>query len=88
MWIARPLDVTSTESTQTDIANEAIARRAYQKWQQRGCPLWQEEQDWFVARAELERELLVQEQYTTVATRPAPLKTPALGTDAPRRPGL
>ena len=39
------------------IADELIASRAYEKWQQRGCPLGEAEQDWFAARSELEQEL-------------------------------
>ena len=39
-----------------EITDEAIAVRAYQKWQQRGCPLWDGETDWFAARAELEQD--------------------------------
>jgi hypothetical protein len=39
-----------------EISEDAIAARAYERWQQRGCPLWQDEQDWFAARTELELE--------------------------------
>jgi hypothetical protein len=39
------------------VTEEAIGVRAYEKWQQRGQPLWDQEQDWFNARAELEQEL-------------------------------
>jgi hypothetical protein len=39
------------------ITDELIAIRAYEKWQQRGCPIGEAEQDWFAARADLEREL-------------------------------
>jgi len=42
--------------TWDEITEEKIALRAYQKWQQRGCPLWDGETDWFAARAELEQE--------------------------------
>lgn len=40
---------------QSEIPQELIACRAYEKWQQRGCPLWENDQDWFAARAELEQ---------------------------------
>jgi hypothetical protein len=39
-----------------EIREERIATRAYEKWRQRGCPLWQSDEDWFAARAELEKE--------------------------------
>lgn len=41
---------------QTEIPIELIASRAYDKWQQRGCPLWEEQTDWFAARTELEQQ--------------------------------
>jgi len=40
----------------SEIPTELVACRAYELWQQRGCPLWDGERDWFAARAELERE--------------------------------
>ena len=39
-----------------EISDELIATRAYEKWLQRGCPLWEDQQDWFAARADLEKE--------------------------------
>jgi hypothetical protein len=39
-----------------EITDDTIAARAYERWQQRGCPLWDQDQDWFTARAELEQE--------------------------------
>lgn len=58
---ARPVEVAPAgASTQTapaaEITDELIACRAYEKWQQRGCPLWDDGQDWLAARAELEQE--------------------------------
>jgi hypothetical protein len=42
-----------------DMPDELIAVRAYEKWQQRGCPMGQNSaQDWFAARQELEQERL------------------------------
>jgi hypothetical protein len=32
----------------------AIAARAYEFWQQRGCPVGSDQEDWFRAKAELE----------------------------------
>ena len=40
------------------IAQELIAQLAYEKWQQRGCPIGDELQDWFAAQTELEVEAL------------------------------
>jgi len=38
---------------------ELIAARAYEKWQNRGCPMGQDGQsDWYAARTELEQERL------------------------------
>lgn len=41
--------------TDIEIEDALIAARAYEKWQQRGCPLGESEEDWFAARAELEQ---------------------------------
>jgi hypothetical protein len=38
-------------------SHEAIARRAYLKWQARGCPTGTALQDWLEAEAELKVEL-------------------------------
>lgn len=46
----------STNAPGGEITEELVACRAYEKWQERGCPLWDDGQDWFAARAELERE--------------------------------
>jgi len=39
------------------LSQEAIARRAYRKWQARGCPSGTHLQDWLEAEAELKAEL-------------------------------
>jgi hypothetical protein len=44
------------EQSEASVAQAEIAKRAFERWQQRGCPLWQDEQDWFAARNELEAE--------------------------------
>ncbi len=44
------------EHDETTIAQEQIAKRAFERWQQRGCPLWEDGEDWFAARSELEAE--------------------------------
>ena len=55
-------DVTgiTLSSTPSDLPEELIAARAYEKWQLRGCPMGQEgsDQDWYAAREELEAERL------------------------------
>ena len=40
-----------------EISDEIIATRAYEKWEKRGRPVGDAEQDWFAARTDLEREL-------------------------------
>ena len=43
----------------SDLPEQLIAMRAYEKWQRRGCPMGQDAaQDWYAARAELEQERL------------------------------
>ena len=46
--------------TAGDIPEELISARAYEIWQQRGCPMGHEsaEEDWFAARNQLEQEQL------------------------------
>jgi hypothetical protein len=41
-----------------EIPEERIATLAYRKWEQRGCPIGDDAQDWFEARAELEHEVM------------------------------
>ena len=49
----------SHESDQSNsIAQDLIAQRAYEKWQQRGCPLGDDLHDWFAAESELAVEAL------------------------------
>ena len=50
------------QTPRREISEDAIAARAYGRWQQRGCPLWQDEQDWFAARAELELEVAAESE--------------------------
>jgi hypothetical protein len=38
------------------IPEDLIAQRAYELWEERGCPLGEGERDWFAARYELEAE--------------------------------
>ena len=40
-------------STQCDVPQDEIARRAYEIWQNRGCPAGDGSQDWRAAEAEL-----------------------------------
>ena len=51
-----PQEDEQTNAHPDEIPYELIACRAYEKWQQRGCPLWDDGQDWFAACAELEEE--------------------------------
>lgn len=51
-----PMAVDAATAPRDEVPEEAIARRAYEMWQQRGCPLWEERLDWFAARAELDQE--------------------------------
>ena len=39
-----------------DLAESLIAERAYFRWLSRDCPITDGTEDWFAARAELERE--------------------------------
>jgi hypothetical protein len=39
--------------SKTTIAHDAIAQLAFQKWQKRGCPTGQDQQDWFEAERAL-----------------------------------
>ena len=40
-------------TTNTELSEEAIARRAYEIWQSRGCPLGDGSEDWRAAESEL-----------------------------------
>jgi hypothetical protein len=49
----------NANSAASDLPEELIAARAYEKWKLRGCPEGQDsERDWYAARAELESERL------------------------------
>ena len=50
------VDSSSTPTETTEISKERIALRAYETWQQRGYPVWEGEQDWFAAKAELDAQ--------------------------------
>lgn len=43
----------SAEETLAQLTQEDIAARAYELWQQRGCPEGDPETDWFAAETEL-----------------------------------
>lgn len=51
-WFARESPLMHDDS----IAEDLIAQLAYEKWQDRGCPLGEEQQDWYAALYELEAE--------------------------------
>jgi len=40
-----------------EVSEDMIAIRAYLRWLDRGSPVGEAEQDWFEARAELQREV-------------------------------
>lgn len=44
------------ESNQIQLSDAEIAVRAFQLWMQRGCPDSDPQQDWYLARAQLQRE--------------------------------
>lgn len=39
-----------------DVSNEEIARRAYERWEARGCPPGDGSEDWEAAKSELAAE--------------------------------
>lgn len=43
-------------SGRSAVSQEEVARRAYDKWQRRGCPHGEDQRDWFEAERELWRE--------------------------------
>lgn len=54
-----PASAATAEPPAAHLPDALVAPRAYEKWQLRGCPLWQDTlQDWFAARHELEQERL------------------------------
>jgi len=56
---AKAADITASLARKiAEIPEERIAALAYEKWKQRGCPIGDDGQDWFAARAELEHEVL------------------------------
>ena len=69
------------------IDQNAIRRRAYERWQQRGCPMGTADGDWLDA----ERELLGEQatratSFSVPAALPAPLATASPAVPRPRRP--
>lgn len=52
---------------------EAIAQRAYELWQQRGCPQGTAENDWYEAEAQLRSERLARLEATRLFDPPAPV---------------
>lgn len=59
--------VTTQIESATQIPDERIAVRAYEKWMSRGCPIGDGQEDWFAARAEIEQELSVKPSGTNRA---------------------
>jgi hypothetical protein len=50
--------VVTTPLRSTSPSHEMIARRAYRKWQARGCPSGTHLQDWLEAETELKAEMI------------------------------
>ena len=68
-------------------SHAAIAARAYELWQRRGCPQDSAEQDWIEAEAQLRREAAAQVVAVQVAPLPVltPVTAPAQAQAAPKR---
>jgi hypothetical protein len=58
-------------SSPVKIPQEKIAKRAYEKWCQRGCPHGTDKQDWMEAEAELRAEYLKGTSNTTTTATSA-----------------
>lgn len=58
--------------TGREISDEAVAQRAYEIWQDRGCPEGTSEEDWETAKAELIAEQ--QPNRSALVRRPAWLR--------------
>jgi hypothetical protein len=67
------VDATEGEIPQsaTSIRQDEIAKRAFERWHQRGCPLWDGEEDWFAAKSELEAEARGSAAFDGAPSRPA-----------------
>jgi len=48
----QPTDSTERNVSET-VSEDAITALAYQLWQERGCPIGSDQQDWFQAEQEL-----------------------------------
>jgi hypothetical protein len=48
----QPNEYTEPNITET-VSKDAIAALAYQLWQERGCPIGSDQEDWFQAEQEL-----------------------------------
>jgi Protein of unknown function (DUF2934) len=44
-------------SSTTQVCQDRVAARAYQKWMQKGCPQGSDKQDWAEAEAEIKAEM-------------------------------
>ena len=51
---SKPAPPSPTNGTAA-LNDQQIAERAYQKWQDRGCPIGDDLRDWFEAQGELSR---------------------------------
>lgn len=69
------------------IDQNAIRRRAHERWQQRGCPTGTADGDWLAAEQELLGEQLTRPvSLPLAAALPAPVPTSTPSVPRPRRP--
>lgn len=52
----RASETLPTPAAHRSVSSDQVARRAYEKWLSRGCPLGDELRDWLDAEQELHRE--------------------------------
>jgi hypothetical protein len=63
-----PEQTTSTKAGEDQDPRALIARRAYEKWQARGCPEGDDARDWFEAEQELLAAVRPQPKATATTT--------------------
>ena len=69
------------------IDQNAIRRRAYERWQQRGCPIGTADGDWLDAEQELREDQTTRPALLPVAAAlPPPVTTTTPSVPRPRRP--
>ena len=58
------------QTSQSTVAHDKIAMRAYQKWVKRGCPQGTDKQDWLEAEAELKAEIAKNSTHSSPSSQP------------------